>query len=81
MLAWLDEIQIHFQICDLLFNTLSSTTHNFPSKEQASFNFMATVTVHKDFGALENKICPCFQFFPHLFAMKWWGWNDDLSFF
>jgi len=33
------------------------------SKEQASFNFMAAVTVHSDFGAQENEICHCFHFF------------------
>ena len=33
---------------------------------------MAAVTVHSDFGAQENKICHCFHFFPHVFAMKWW---------
>ena len=21
-----------------------------------------------------NKVCHCFHFFPHLFAMKWWDW-------
>ena len=25
--------------------------HNFPSKEQASFNFMAAITIYSDFGA------------------------------
>ena len=39
--------------------------HSFSSKKQASFNFMATVTVCSDFGAQENKICHLFQFFPH----------------
>ena len=39
----------------LLFNS-------FCSKEQASFNFMAAVTVHSDFEAQENKICHCFHF-------------------
>ena len=34
------------------------------SKEQASFNFMAAVTVCSDFGAQENKICHCFHFPP-----------------
>ena len=34
------------------FNMLSS----FSSKEQASFNFMAAVTIYNDFGAQENKI-------------------------
>ena len=38
--------------------------HSFPSKEETSFNFVATVTIHRDFGALENKICHCFHFFP-----------------
>ena len=48
--------------------------HSFSSKEQASFNFVAAFTVRSDFGAQENKICHCFHFFPHLFAMKWWDW-------
>ena len=30
--------------------------------EQASFNFMATVIVHSDFGAPQNKVCHCFHF-------------------
>ena len=37
---------------------------SFLSKEQASFNFMAAVTIHSDFGAQENEICHCFDFFP-----------------
>ena len=45
--------------------------HNFSSKEQVSFNFMAVVTICSDFGAPQNKICHCFPF-PCLFAMKWW---------
>ena len=36
------------------------------SKERASFNFMAVVTVHSDFGAQENKICHCFHFSPSI---------------
>ena len=47
---------------------------SFSSKEQASFNFMAAVTIRSDFGAQENKVCRCFPLFPHLFAMKWWSW-------
>ena len=35
----------------LLFNTLSS----FSSKEQASFNFMAAVTIYSDFGSKKIK--------------------------
>ena len=56
--------------------------HSFTSKEQASFNFMAAVTLCSDFGAQENKVS-LFPLFPHLFAMKWWddgsGYHD-LSF-
>ena len=33
--------------------------HSHP-KEQASFNFMAAVTIGSDFGAQENKVCQCF---------------------
>ena len=48
----------------LLFNMLSMFVIAFLSKEPESFNFMAAVTVHNDFGAQENKICHCFHFFP-----------------
>ena len=62
----------------LLFNLVTSFVSvtekailtSFPSKEQLSFNFMAEVTIHRDFGAQENKIYHCFHFFPHVFAMK-----------
>ena len=45
--------------------------HSFSSQEQVSFNFMAAVTIHSDFGAQENKICQ-FPLFPHIFVTKWW---------
>ena len=35
--------------------------HNFFSKEQASFHFMAAVTIISDFGAQENKVSHCFH--------------------
>ena len=38
--------------------------HRFPSKELLTFNFMAVVTVHSDFGAQKYKICHCYQCFP-----------------
>ena len=44
---------IHFQVC-----------HSFSSKEQASFNFVAAVTIHSDFGTQENEIWHCFPIFP-----------------
>ena len=37
---------------------------SFSSKEQASFNFMALVTICSDFGAQENKVCHCSHCFP-----------------
>ena len=39
----------------LLFNMLSRLVINFSSKEQASFNFMAAVTICSDFGAQKIK--------------------------
>ena len=49
------------KVMSLLFNMLS---RSFPSKEQACFNFMAVITIHRDFGAQENKICHYFYLFP-----------------
>ena len=53
---------------------------SFSSKEQASFNFMAAVTICSDFGGQENKICHC----SHCFSI-YLPWSDgtgcyDLSF-
>ena len=42
---------------------------------------MAVVTICSDFGAQENKLCHCFHFLPHLFAMKWWDWIPWSYFF
>ena len=38
--------------------------HSFSSKEQASFNFMAAVTICSAFGAQEYEVCHCFHFPP-----------------
>ena len=40
--------------------------HSFSSKEDASFNLMAAVTICIDFGAQENKVCHCFHFPPSI---------------
>ena len=40
--------------------------HNFSSKEQAPFHFMALITFLSDFGAQENKVCRCFLFSPSI---------------
>ena len=57
------------KVMSLLFNMLSRLVIT-SSNEQASFNFMAAVTICSDFGA--KKSLSLFPLFPHLFAMKWW---------
>ena len=57
------------KVISLLLNMLSRFVISFLSKEQASFNFKAALTICSDFGARENKVSHCLQF-PHLFAMK-----------
>ena len=54
------------KVMSMLFNMLSRLVITFP-KEQASFNFMAAVTICRDSGA-QNTVSLC----PHLFAMKYW---------
>ena len=44
------------KVISLFFNTLSKVYNSFSSKEQASFNFVTSVTIHSDFGAQENEI-------------------------
>ena len=43
--------------------------HSCSSKEQASFIFMAAITVLNDFWVQENKICHWLHFFP--FYLSW----------
>ena len=69
------------KVMSLFSNMLIRVCHSFPSKKWASFNFMASVTVHSDFGAQENEVCHCFHCFPIYLP-----WSDgtrchDLSFF
>ena len=52
------------KIMSLIFNMLPRFFHSFSSKEQESFNFMATVTICSDFGSPQNKVCHCFHCFP-----------------
>ena len=54
------------KVMSLLLNMLSS----FSSKEQASFNLKAAVTICSDFGAPQNKSLTLFPLFSHLFPMK-----------
>ena len=53
------------KVVSLLFNMLSRLVITFPSKKQASFNFMATITICSDFGAPQNKVCHCFPIICH----------------
>ena len=57
------------KMMSLLLNMLSRFVIAFLTKSKC-LNFMAAVTVHRDFGAQENQVCYHFHFFTHLFAMK-----------
>ena len=59
------------KVISLLFNMLSRLVITFLPRSQ-HLNFMATVTICSDFGVPQNKVCPLFPLFSHLFAMKWW---------
>ena len=52
------------KVMSVLFNTLARFCQRFSFKEQESFIFLAGVTICRDFGAQENKICHCFHCFP-----------------
>ena len=65
------------KVMSLLLNMLSRLVITFLPKEQASFNFMAAVTICCDLE-LKKINLSLFPFFPHLFAMKWW---DQMPFF
>ena len=67
------------KVKSLLLNTLS-ICHSYSSKEQVSFNLMAAVTVHSDFGAQEKKICHCFHF-PPFFCHEVMGRDAMISVF
>ena len=51
------------KLMSLFFNMLSGFVTAFHPRNK-SLNFTATVNVHNDFGAQENKTCHCFYFFP-----------------
>ena len=55
------------KVMSLLFSVLSTLVIAF-LQEQASFNFMTTLTVCSDFGAQENKVSHCFHCFPIYFS-------------
>ena len=53
------------KVMSLLFNKLSRFVMAFLPRSK-SFNFVAAVTIHSDFGVQENKICHCFHFSPSI---------------
>ena len=56
------------KVMSLLFNLLSRLGHSFSSKEQESFNFMASVTICSNFGDQKNKVFHhfhCFSMYLH----------------
>ena len=55
-------------------------SYGFSSKGQTSFNFMAAVTICRDFGTQENKVSPCFHCFPIYFPWCDGARCHDLSF-
>ena len=52
------------KVMSLLFNMLTSFAIAFLPRGKCPLNFMAVVTIRRDFGAQENKICHCFHIFP-----------------
>ena len=59
------------KVTSLLFNKLLRLVILFFSKEQGSFNFMASVTICSDFGAPKKKVCDCI----HCFSI-YLPWSD-----
>ena len=53
------------------FQQTVEACHGFPAKKQLSSDFMAAVTMHRDFRAPEEEICHCFHLFPLYFP-----WSD-----
>ena len=51
------------KVMSLLFNTPSRFFIAFPPRN-VSFNFMAAVAAHSDFGAQENKVSHSYHCFP-----------------
>ena len=52
----LDQTNLCEQSNVSVFEYAIQVGHNFPSKEEASFNFMAAVAICSDFGAQKNKV-------------------------
>ena len=66
------------KVKSLFCNRLSRFFIAFIPRSKRLLLFVAVVTVHRDFRAPQNKICYCFHFFPHLFAVMWWDLSDGM---
>ena len=51
------------KVMSLLYNMLSGVVLAFLPRSKC-LNFMAAVTIHRDFEAQEDKVCHCFHCFP-----------------
>ena len=64
------------KVMSLLSNMLSRFVIDFlPRNKHLLISWLA-VAIHSDFGAQENKICHCFNFFP--FYLPWSEWWDQM---
>ena len=68
------------KVVSLLFNMLCRFVISFPSKKQASFNFVVAVSIRSDLGAQENKLCHCFYFFSICWPLSDGTRCNDLRF-
>ena len=59
-----DQMDLCWQSNVSAFEYAIQVGHNFSSEEQASFNFMAAITICSDFGAPQNKVSHCFHCIP-----------------
>ena len=64
---WLIQIFISI-VMSPLFNTLSRFVITFPAKKQLPSDFMAAVTICRDFGVQEEEICYYFHLSPFMFC-------------
>ena len=64
----------------LFFSTTVYVLHSSSSKVQMSFNFMAAISIQRDFGTQENEVCHCFYIFPNYLPRRDWTWCHNLSF-
>ena len=72
---WKNQSFVYMDLCQQsnvsAFQYAVYVYQSFSSNKQASFKFMAAVTIFSDLGTQENKVCHCFHCFP-----IYWPWND-----